>query len=127
VSQHFCFRPLCHPNAFGKHSSIARESLGDIARTRADRVVQLVGTFVLPPEIGREQEQIDAEIELMRELPRRQVANIVAAIHAGAWCKRTATDILANSGGFQPRRFKATQNLTLVRFASIANSASMAS
>ena len=63
----------------------------------------------MPPEVGREQEQIDAKIELMRELPRRQVTNIVAAVHAGPWCNRTATDTLAISDGFQRRRFKGNE------------------
>ena len=101
VSQDFGFRSLCQPNAFDKHSSIVRESLGDIARTRADRVAQLVDTFVMPSQIGRQQEQIDAEIEMMRELPRRQVTNIVPASMPARGATGLPRTKQAKSSGFQ--------------------------
>ncbi|HTH24781.1 MAG TPA: hypothetical protein VL919_06695, partial [Vicinamibacterales bacterium] len=74
--QDFCFRSPGEADAIGKPPPVARESVSDIPRTRSDRVTQLIDAPVMAFEVGRQQEQIDAKVEKMRELPGSDIAEI---------------------------------------------------
>jgi len=80
-----------------------REPFSNIPRARPDRVTQLLDAPVMALEVRRQEKQIDAQIEQVRELPRGQVTNIVGAVHAGACCNRFAVDFCAESGLMAPR------------------------
>jgi hypothetical protein len=87
-----------------------RDPFSNIPRARPNRVTQLLDAPVMALEVRRQEKQIDAQIEQVRELPRGQVTNIVGAVHAGACCNRFAVDFCAESGLMAPRRLQTTQN-----------------
>ena len=99
--QDFCFRSLGEADAIGKRPSIVRESFSDIPRTRSDRVTQLLDAPVMALEVGRQQEQIDAQVEKMRELPGSDIAEIGGSGHARRRCNRAAVAIREESRVFR--------------------------
>ncbi len=66
------------------------DSVGDIARCRTDRITELIARLIVAPEVRRQQEQVDAKMQLMRQSPGGNVANVVGAVHAVARCNRVA-------------------------------------
>jgi hypothetical protein len=104
VIQDLCFRSPGEAEAIGKRPSIARESFGDIPRTRSDCVTQLLDAPVVAFEIGRQQEQIDAQVEKMRELPSSDIAEISGSRHARRRCNRAAVAICEESRVFHGQR-----------------------
>ena len=103
VIQDLCFRSSGEADAIGKRAPIARESVSDIPRTRADRVAQLLDAPVLAFEVGRQQKQIDAQVEKMGELPGREIAEIDGSRHAGRKCNRPAATLREESRVFRAR------------------------
>ncbi|HUQ87539.1 MAG TPA: hypothetical protein VM096_08280 [Vicinamibacterales bacterium] len=101
--QDFRLRALRQPDTICKPASIARESFGDIARTGTDRVAQLLNPPVMALEVGRQQEQIDAQVEQVRELPGRDIAEIGGSRHGAARCNRAADGVPEHSGVFRSR------------------------
>jgi hypothetical protein len=51
-----------------------RKAVLDVASSGSDRVAQCRGGSVMRSEIRRQQEEIDAQAQSMRELPRHHVA-----------------------------------------------------
>ena len=98
--QDFRFRSPCDTDAIGKRPWIARESFSDIPRTRSDRVTQLLDAPVMAFEVGRQQEQIDAQVQKMRELPGSDIAEIGGSGHARRMCNQAAVAIREESRVF---------------------------
>jgi hypothetical protein len=103
VIQDLGFRSLRQAEPIGKRPPIARESFSDIPRTRTDRVTQLLDAPVMALEVGRQQEQIDAQVEKMRELPGSHIAEIGGSGHARRRCNRAAAAIREHSRVFRAR------------------------
>jgi hypothetical protein len=59
---------------------------------------QLIRRSVVPPEVRRQQKQIHPKIQLMRQPPCRDLANVVERSHAAVSCNRAAHASFANSG-----------------------------
>lgn len=102
--QDFCFRSFGEADAIGKRVSIALESFSDIPRTRSDRITQLLDTPVMALEVGRQQEQVDAQVEQMRELPGSEIAEVGGSGHARRRCNRAAVAIREESRVFHDQR-----------------------
>lgn len=100
VSQYFCFGPFCHPDTIGELLPIVLKPFGNIPRTRTHGFAQLIRASIMPLEVRRQQEQVDAQIEQMRELPGSDIAEIGGSRHAGTWCNRSAAAIREESRVF---------------------------
>jgi hypothetical protein len=98
VIQHFGFAASRQPEPVRKDPWIIFESFGDIPRTQTNGVTQLMQARVMPLEIGRQQEQVDPQIQLMRELPGRDFGEVTERRHATAWCNRAAVSGIVESG-----------------------------
>jgi hypothetical protein len=84
--------------AFSKHRPVAIESVRDLPRARSDRATQSIRVLVVAAEIRREQEQIDAQIQLVRQLPGGGFGDITGGRHTVASSNRAARTTSANSG-----------------------------
>lgn len=84
MSQHFCFGSSCEPDSIGEPRTIVNESFGDVPRTRTHGVAQLSGALVVPLEVRRQQEQVDSQVEQMRESPGADFGEVVEGKHDGA-------------------------------------------
>lgn len=98
--QHFGFRSSGQPKAIGERAAIGRESFGDIPRAGADRITELLDAPVMPLEVRGHQEQVDAEIEEVRQLPGGNIAEVGGSGHAGRRCNRVAAVIREESRVF---------------------------
>jgi hypothetical protein len=104
VIQHFRFEFSGSPDTLGKHLPIVLEPFGNVSRTRPHRFPQLVRAAVMALEVRRQQKQVDAQVEQVRELPGSEIAEIGGSRHAGARCNRAAAGIREESRGFHDRR-----------------------
>jgi hypothetical protein len=104
VIQDFGFRAFGEADAIGKRLPIALESFSDIPRTRSDRVTQLLDAPVMALEVGRQQEQVDAQVEQMRELPGSEIAEVGGSGHARRMCNRAAVASRDESRVFRAMR-----------------------
>jgi hypothetical protein len=60
---------------------IVRESFSDIPRARTHGVAQLSRALVVPLEVRGQQEQVDSQVEQMRELPGANFGEVVDGRH----------------------------------------------
>jgi hypothetical protein len=78
----------------------ARMSILDVPRRRSRRVAQLLAGFEVTPEFRAGDEQLDAQVQLMRQPPGGDVSIVSERSHAPGWCNRVARRFFAKSGGF---------------------------
>lgn len=81
-----------------------REPFRNRTGTGSHRITELKGGCVIPPEVRRQQKQIDPQIELMRQAPGGDVANVVEAGHADRRCNPAARAVFGISGGISMAR-----------------------
>src|SRR5262249_10469238 len=96
-------RPPGEPQARCKRSTILDETFLDLAWARSGRVVQAIDMRIVTPEIRRKQKQVDAQVQLVRELPDGHfgdvgVGDIAVGRHAAASSNRIAEPEFAISG-----------------------------
>jgi len=99
VIEHFGFAAFRLPEPIRKDPRIILEAFCDTPRTQTNGVTQLMQAGVMPLEIGRQQEQVDPQIQLMRELPGSDFGEVTGHRHATAWCNRAAATGFVESGG----------------------------
>ena len=90
MTEHFGLRSLREPKTFGERVWIALKSLGDVARRGSHGIAQSIGVLVVTPEFRRQQEQIDSQIQLVRELPGGDFSDVLDSSHAAASSNRVA-------------------------------------
>jgi hypothetical protein len=122
VIQDFCFRSPGEADAIGKRPSIVRESFSDIPRTRSHGVTELLNAPVMALEVRRQQEQIDAKVEEMGELPGSDIAGIGGCRHARRRCNRTAVAVREESRVFHDQRHSDNEEFAMPKGSTRRNS-----
>ena len=97
--QHRGFRPSGGADALREIPvTTLHESFRDKTGAGSHNITELKGGFVIPPEVWREQKQIHPKIQLMRQAPCGDFANVVEAGHPDKRCNPAARAAFAISG-----------------------------
>ena len=99
------FRRFGYPDEFGELLMLEfRVALGDVPRSCRRGIPQLVARIEMPAKLRAMQEQLDAQVHLMREFPGSDIGDVFERGHAADSCNRVARRVSAKSGLLADRR-----------------------